>query len=47
MTDRPAIDTLGELRAGGYRSRSVKEEMRANLVGRLRRGDAPRNHRLR
>ena len=40
MNDRPAIGTLGELRAGGYRSRSVKEEMRANLVGRLRRGES-------
>ena len=40
MTDRPGIGTLGELRAGGYRSRSVKEEMRANLVGRLRRGES-------
>ncbi len=39
MTDRPAIGTLGELRAAGYRSRTVKEEMRANLVARLRRGD--------
>ena len=39
MTDRPAIGTLGELRAAGYRSRSVKEEMRANLVDRLRRGE--------
>jgi len=40
MTDRPAIGTLGELRAAGYRSRSVKEEMRANLVDRLRRGES-------
>jgi magnesium chelatase subunit I len=40
MTDRPAIETLGELRAAGYRSRSVKEEMRANLVDRLRRGES-------
>ena len=40
MTDRPTIGTLGELRAGGYRSRSVKEEMRANLVDRLRRGES-------
>ncbi len=39
MTERPTIATLGELRAGGYRPRSVKEEMRANLVGRLRRGE--------
>src|SRR3989337_1358639 len=27
--------TLGELRKAGYRSRSVKEEMRANLVRKL------------
>ena len=34
MTDRPTTSTtLGELRAGGYRPRSVKEEMRANLRG--------------
>jgi magnesium chelatase subunit I len=42
MTDpaaRPADTTLGELRAGGYRSRTVKEEMRANLLARLRRGE--------
>jgi magnesium chelatase subunit I len=31
--------TLGELRATGYRSRSVKQELRDNLVARLRRGD--------
>jgi magnesium chelatase subunit I len=30
--------TVGELRARGYRSRSVKEELRANLVARLREG---------
>jgi magnesium chelatase subunit I len=35
---RPADTTLGELRAAGYRSRSVKEEMRANLLARLRDG---------
>jgi len=40
MTDRPTIATLGELRANGYRSRTVKEEMRANLVDRLRRGES-------
>ena len=38
MTDRPSQTTLGELRAGGYRPRSVKEEMRANLLARLRDG---------
>ncbi len=31
--------TLGELKASGYRSRSVKEEMRANLITRLRKGE--------
>src|SRR5687767_10851787 len=35
---RPADTTLGELRAAGYRSRTVKEEMRANLLGRIREG---------
>ncbi|HEV8053381.1 MAG TPA: sigma 54-interacting transcriptional regulator [Candidatus Limnocylindrales bacterium] len=34
--DRPADTTLGELRTAGYRSRSVKEEMRANLLERIR-----------
>ena len=28
-------DTLGELRASGWRARTVKEEMRANLLARL------------
>jgi magnesium chelatase subunit I len=36
--DRPNDTTLGELRAAGYRSRSVKEEMRANLLARIRDG---------
>jgi len=35
----PAATTLGELRASGWRSRSVKEEMRANLLERIRRGE--------
>jgi magnesium chelatase subunit I len=39
MTERPTISTLGELRASGYRPRSVKEELRANLVARLRAGE--------
>ena len=34
---RPA--TLGALRATGYRSRPVKQEMRENLIARLRSGD--------
>jgi len=38
MTERrPA--TVGELRDSGYRSRSVKEELRANLLGAMRRGE--------
>jgi magnesium chelatase subunit I len=36
---RPEISTLRELREAGYHSRSVKEEMRENLVARLRAGD--------
>src|ERR687894_1543561 len=31
--------TLGELRASGYSSRSVKDEMRANLIKKLRAGE--------
>jgi magnesium chelatase subunit I len=39
MTEVPTILTLGELRASGYQPRSVKEELRGNLVARLRRGE--------
>jgi magnesium chelatase subunit I len=35
-----AIETLGELRASGYRSRPVRQEIRDNLVRKLRAGDA-------
>jgi magnesium chelatase subunit I len=35
--DRPA--TLGELKASGYRSRPVKDEMRANLLRKLHAGE--------
>src|SRR5688572_31410718 len=31
--------TLGELRESGYQARSIREEMRENLIARLRRGD--------
>ena len=31
--------TLGELRESGYRARSIREEMRENLIARLRKGD--------
>ena len=37
ISDRPADTTLAELRAGGYRPRSVKEEMRSNLLELIRR----------
>ncbi len=35
---RPADTTLGELRAAGWRTRTVKEELRANLLARMREG---------
>ncbi|HRI29491.1 MAG TPA: sigma 54-interacting transcriptional regulator, partial [Chitinophagales bacterium] len=31
-----AIDTLGQLKASGYRSKSVKEELRTNLIEKLK-----------
>lgn len=34
-----AVRTLGELKASGYASRSVKDEMRENLIRKLRSGD--------
>ncbi|HEY6057927.1 MAG TPA: hypothetical protein VIV06_07830 [Candidatus Limnocylindrales bacterium] len=41
--ERPALNrrpsTLGELRASGYEPRSVKEELRANLMARLAAGE--------
>lgn len=37
MNPRP--ETLGALRAAGYRRRSVKDELRANLVAKLRAGE--------
>ena len=37
--NRPGDTTLRELLAAGYRSRSVKEELRANLLDRIRRSD--------
>src|SRR5262245_14785531 len=35
-----AIHTLGDLRRSGYRSRPIKQEIRDNLVCKLRSGDA-------
>src|ERR1700712_3440245 len=37
VTERPR--TLGELKASGYRMESVKDEMRRNLVARIRGGE--------
>lgn len=34
--DRPAITTFGELKEAGYRPRSVREELRINLLRKLR-----------
>ncbi len=40
QTDRtPAPQTLGELRRAGYVSRPVRDEMRANLIDKMRRGE--------
>lgn len=39
-TDAPAARTLGELRASGWRSRGVREELRTNLLAKLRTGAA-------
>ena len=36
MASHPSAATLGQLRSTGYRYRSVKQEMRENLVLRLR-----------
>ena len=33
------INTLGQLKASGYKSRSIKEELRENLIAKLRTGE--------
>jgi len=38
-SEAPAIATLGALKESGYESRSVREEMRANLIAKIRKGD--------
>jgi magnesium chelatase subunit I len=38
MATRPPLQSLGELRRSGWRSRSVREELRANLLERMRAG---------
>src|SRR5258708_6105031 len=37
----PAVKTLGELRASGHQFRSVKDEVRQNLIARMRAGEDP------
>ncbi len=38
-TTAPTIRTLGELKRSGYISRSIKEELRQNLIQRLKKGE--------
>ena len=40
MSDQPSITTLGQLRASGWVSLPVKEEIRRNAVARIRAGEA-------
>lgn len=37
-SERPNIKTLGELRASGYQPKGIKEELRLNLLERMRQG---------
>ncbi len=39
MATPPDVSTLGALKESGYRSRSVKDELRANLIAKLRAGE--------
>ncbi|GAA1478362.1 sigma 54-interacting transcriptional regulator [Nocardioides aestuarii] len=41
MTDAPTVSTVGELRASGHRQKSLREELRDNLLVRLAAGDDP------
>ena len=41
MTQAPAISTLGELKAAGYEYKSVREELRDNLLAKLKAGENP------
>ncbi len=41
VSTRPDIHTLGELRAAGYTSRTLREELRHNLLDALRQGRDP------
>jgi magnesium chelatase subunit I len=39
MTNLTTIKSLGELKQSGYKSRSIKEEMRENLIAKMRNGE--------
>lgn len=39
QSEAPALATLGALKESGYVTRSVREEMRSNLIARIRKGD--------
>src|SRR5262245_32185398 len=39
MSNRPKPTSLGALRASGYRARSVREELRDNLLAKMRHGE--------
>ncbi len=41
MPAHPPIHTLGQLKASGYAPRTVKEELQANLIQKLRSGENP------
>ncbi|MFN3394942.1 MAG: magnesium chelatase, partial [Candidatus Thermochlorobacter sp.] len=41
MRDITKIKTLGELKRSGYRTRSVKDEMRENLIAKTKAGENP------
>ena len=38
MTKKNSITTLGELKAQGYRAKSIKEELRSNLISNIKQG---------
>lgn len=38
---KPSISTLGELKKSGYKSKSIKDELRENLLQAIRNGDNP------
>jgi magnesium chelatase subunit I len=39
MRDLTKLKTLGELKRSGYRTRSVRDELRENLIAKMKRGD--------